>query len=152
MGMNKKRKKTMTLEEIADLHGFTVSTIEDYLSYRMNSGGIDFPDAFRTSILRNLADPNSDESVRLENWFEAWEEERLTIEALTGEFLSVSSHWFDRRVCRERGNDSFANGLIQLGGYYAEIPGREEIVQTIVIEIAYQLAEQARRDRMGGAA
>jgi len=145
-GGKKVRKKTMTRAEIGDLHCFTVSIIEDFIIFRLNSGGIDNPDAFEKYLLRELSSSTSSEVIKLEEWFNAWEEERPTIEALTREFVSIPSHWFNRSACRERGKDGFANGLIRYN-----IPGRENI-QTIVIEIAYQLAEQASRDRLGGVA
>jgi hypothetical protein len=148
-GGKKVRKKTMTLIEIADLHCFTVSIIEDFIRFRLNSGGINTPDGFEKYLLRELSSSTSSEAIKLEEWFEAWNDERTTIEALTQEFVSIPSDWFDRRACRERGRDGFANGLIRLQGSPYDIPGRENI-QTIVIEIAYQFAEQARRDRLGG--
>jgi|GEM_PF-6819069 len=145
------RKKTLNIAEIGDIHGFTTSTIEDYLNFRLNSGGIDNAEAFEKHLLRELSSFTSPESNKLENWFTAWEDEQPAIKALAGEFLSIPAHWFDRRACRERGRDAFDNGWVKLEGYYVEIPGRgQEEIQAIVIEIAYQLAhEQRREDRVG---
>lgn len=137
---NKKpeNKKTPTLADIADQHHMTISTIEDFVEFRLNSGGIENPIAFKKHVLRGLAEPYSDESVHLEEWFEAIDTQSRVIDHLVAEFSSM--HWFDRRKCREQAKDDFVLKM-------------NNVTPTdVVIEIAYQRAESKRREQIGGAA
>lgn len=133
-----KNKKTPNLGDLADQHQMTVRTIEDYVYYRLNSGGVENPVAFEKHVLRGLAEPYSDESVQLEEWFDAFKTQRNIIDHLLNEFLSM--YWFDRRKCREQAKDDFVLKMNNI------------VPSDVVIEIAYQKAEARRRERIGGVA
>lgn len=133
-----KNKKTPTLADLADQHHMTVSTIEDYVDYRLNSGGIENPIAFQKHVLRGLSEPYSDESIKLEEWFEAFEGQKNVIVHLQNAFLSTQR--FDRRFCRELAKDDVI------------LRTHNIVPSDVVIEIAYQKAEVKRRERIGGAA
>jgi hypothetical protein len=124
-----------TLTDVADMHRMTISTIEDYLEFRANSGGIDTPIAFAKYVLREVANPYSDESVQLEEWFEALKHTDI-IDHLVNQFLSTQRT--DRRFCRELSKDDFA------------LKAHNIVPSDVVIEIAYQRAEVKRRERVGG--
>jgi hypothetical protein len=131
-------KTTPTLADIADQHHMTVSMIEDYVAYRLNSGGIENPIAFEKHVLRGLSEPYSDESIQLEEWFNVFETQRNIIDYLVNEFLSM--HWFDRRKCREQAKDDLFLMMNNIAP------------TNIVIEIAFQIAEAKRREGIGGVA
>lgn len=133
-----KNKKVPTLADLADQHQMTVGTIEDYIEFRLNSGGIENPVAFEKHVLRNLSERYSEESVHLEEWFQAIGTEHHVIDHLTNEFSSM--HWFDRRKCREQAKDDII------------LKNHNIVPSDVVIEIAYQEAEAKRRERIGGAA
>jgi hypothetical protein len=127
-----------TLGDVADQHHMTISTIEDFIEFRLNSGGIENPVAFEKHVLRNLSERYSDESAHLEEWFQAIGTEHHVIDHLTNEFSSM--HWLDRRKCREQAKDDVVLKM-------------NNVTPTdVVIEIAYQRAELKRRERIGGAA
>lgn len=151
-GRKKSSKKSLNLSQIADLHEYTVSTVWDFVKFRKNSGGVESPDAFEKWLLKELCSPYSSESKKLDLWFEAWGSEREAIEILFSEFLSISSLYFNRRGCRERGRDSFSIGWIRLKGFYEDIPEKDSQLEEIIVEIAYQLAETAKKQCLGGAA
>lgn len=131
-------KDIPTLATIADQHQMTIGTIEDYVAYRLNSGGVENPVAFEKHVLRGLAEPYSDESIQLEEWFDAFETQRNIIDHLVNEFLSM--HWFDRRKCREQAKDDFVLKMNNI------------VPSDILIEIAFQTAESKRRNQIGGVA
>jgi hypothetical protein len=134
----RENKDTPTLTNIADQHHMTVSTIEDYVDYRLNSGGIENPIAFKKHVLLGLSEPYLDESMRLEEWFEAVGTQRHVIDHLVVEFLSM--HWFDRRKCYQQAKDDFVLKM-------------NNVMPTdVLIEIAYQRAEAKRREQIGGVA
>lgn len=133
-------KKTPTLADLADQHHMTVSTIEDYIDYRLNSGGVENPIAFQKHVLRGLSESYTDESIQLEEWFSTMENHRNVIDYLNREFLSIPAHMFSRKICFERAKDDFT--LMQ----------NNIKLTTMTIEIAYQKAEGKRRERIGGAA
>lgn len=137
-GKVRENKDTPTLANIADQHHMTVSTIEDYVDYRLNSGGIENPIAFEKHVLRGLMEPYSDESVQLEEWFNVFETQKNIIDHLVNEFLSM--HWFDRRNCREQAKDDFVLKMNNI------------VPSDILIEIAFQTAESKRRNQIGGVA
>lgn len=133
-----KNKDTPTLADIADQHNMTVSTIGDYVNYRLNSGGIENPIAFEKHVLRQLLEPYSNESIQLEAWLNVFETQRNIIDHLVIEFISM--HWFNRRKCREQAKDDLVLKM-------------NNIVPTdILIEIAFQTAEAKRREQIGGVA
>lgn len=134
----KSHKKNLNFSEIADLQKIGIATLEEYIKFRLNSGGIETPAAFEKSLLKNLCFQKSNESLILKNWLNAYQTQKIVIDYLRDEFLSIPSHWFSRYACRERGKDDF-------------ILKRSKIEPTdITIEIAYQLAEQVRRDLLSG--
>jgi hypothetical protein len=115
----------------------TISTIEDFLEFRANSGGIDTPIAFAKYVLREVANPYSDESAKLEEWFEALTHTDI-IDHLVNQFLSTQRT--DRRFCHELAKDDFV------------LKAHNIVPSDFVIEIAYQKSEAKRRERIGGAA
>jgi hypothetical protein len=131
-------KDAPTLANIADQHHMTVSTIEDYVEYRLNSGGIENPIAFEKHVLRGLSEPYSNEYVQLEEWFNVLETSKNIIDYLVNEFLSV--HSFDRRKCREQAKDDLVLKMNNV------------VPSDILIEIAFQTAEAKRREQIGGVA
>lgn len=139
-GKLRENKDTPTLANIADQHHMTVGTIEDYVDYRLNSGGIENPVAFEKHVLRGLSEPYSDESVQLEEWFNVFETQRNIIDHLVNEFLSM--HWFDRRKCREQAKDDLVLKMNNI------------VPSDVLIEIAFQTVEAKRREReqIGGVA
>lgn len=127
-------KDIPTLANIADQHQMTVGTIEDYVAYRLNSGGVENPIAFEKHVLRELSEPYSDESVQLEEWFDVFEKQKNIMDYLVNEFLSI--HWpLDRRKCREQAKDDV---VLKMNN----IPPPSDIL----IEIAFQAAEAKRRE------
>ncbi|MDD2838447.1 MAG: hypothetical protein PHX59_05775 [Sulfuricurvum sp.] len=128
-------RKTLTLTDIAEQNQMTISTIEDYVQYRLNSGGIDNSIAFKHHVQCGLSEPYSNESVQLEEWFKALRHTDI-IDHLVGQFLSTQRT--DRRFCRELAKDDFILKTSNI------------IPSDIVIEIAYQKAEVKRRERVGG--
>lgn len=137
--------------DLSEIHNMTTGTIEEYISYRKNSGGVQNPDAFVKSIIRSLSDVFSDESEHLENWFEVNSHETSVIGKLRDEFVLLSPNLDsrDRRYCRERAIDSFKHGLVTLGYYYEFV--RSEVIIDIVIEIAFQQALEEKAS-IGGLA
>lgn len=133
-----RKLKISTLSQIADKHRMTISTIEDFVEFRQNSGGIENAIAFKKYLTRELSKPYSDESIRLEEWFEVIQTQSHIIDHLVYEFLSM--HWFDRRKCREQAKDDHVLKMNNV------------TPMDVVIEIAFQRAESKRRERMGGAA
>lgn len=131
-------KETPTLANIADQHHMTVSTVEDYVEYRLNSGGIKNSIAFKKHLLGNLTKLYSDESVQLEEWFNVFETQRDIIDHLVNEFLSM--HWFDRQKCKEQAKDDLV------------LKKSNIMPSDVLIEIAFQTAEMKRRERIGGVA
>lgn len=134
----REKKNTPTLANIADQHHMTISTVEDYVEYRLNSGGIKNPTAFKKHLLGELAELYSDESVQLEEWFNAFETQRNIIDHLVNEFLSML--WFDRTKCQEQAKDDLV------------LKKNNIAPSAVVIEIAFQTAEAKRRERIGGVA
>lgn len=128
----------LTLAEIADQHRMTIAMIEDFVAFRLNSGGIKNSIAFKKHVLLGLSDPYSDESVRLEEWFKVYEAQNDIIDHLVIEFLSM--HWFDRQKCRELAKDDL---VLQM---------KNIVPSDILIEIAFQTAEAKRREQIGGVA
>lgn len=137
-GGAKKRTKTLNLAEIADLHGFTEGVIEDFVNFRLDSGGIDTPDGFRKYLVRELSSSTSSEAAKLEKWFEASEGHKNVIDHLKNAFLSTQR--FDRRFCRELAKDDLI------------LKTHNIVPSDVVIEIAFQKAEIRRRERIGGVA
>lgn len=135
-GGKKVRKKTMTIKEIADLHGFTVAVIEDFIGFRLNSGGIDTPDAFEKYLLRELSSHVSSESIKLEEWFDVLQTQKNVIDHLVNQFLSTQR--FDRRFCRELAKDDLILKIHNIAP------------SDVVIEIAYQKSDVKRRERIIG--
>lgn len=135
----RENKDALTLANIADKHHMTVNTIKDYVDYRLNSGGVENPIAFEKHVLHGLLEPYSDESVQLEEWFNAFATQRNIIDHLVIEFLSM--HWFDRRKCREQAKDDIVFKI-------NNIPTPSDVL----IEIAFQIAQAKRRERIGGVA
>lgn len=133
-----KNKKTPTPADVAKAHDMTIFMIEDYVDYRLHSGGIEYPNAFKTSTLRKLSDLDSDESVQLKEWFEAFETQKNVIDYLQNAFLSTQR--FDRRFCRELAKDDVILKTHNIDP------------SDVVIEIAYQKTEAKRRERIGGVA
>lgn len=131
-------KETPTLANIADQHHMTVRTVEDYVEYRLNSGGIKNSTAFKKHLLGNLTKLYSDESVQLEEWFNVFETQRNIINHLVNEFLSM--HWFDRQKCKEQAKDDLV------------LKKSNIMPSDVLIEIAFQTAEMKRRERIGGVA
>lgn len=129
--------KRPTLSQIADQHRMTIFTIEDFIEFRANSGGIETPSAFKKYVLREIAAPYSDESAKLEEWFEALTHTNI-IDHLIDQFLSTQRT--DRWFCRELAKDDFI------------LKAHNIVPSDVVIEIAYQRAETKRRERIGGAA
>lgn len=135
---SRKNKKVPTPADIADQHRMTLGMIEDYVDYRVNSGGIEYPIAFEKHVLCGLLEAYSDESVHLEQWFETIDTQRHIIDHLVSEFSSM--HWFDRRKCRDQAKDDHVLKM-------------HNVTSTdVVIEIAFQIAESKRREGIGGAA
>lgn len=132
-------KTSLNFSEIADLHNFTVTMIEDYIDFRLKSGGVKIPGAFEKHLVRELSEIYSSETVQLKEWYSSLQKRQL-IDRLLAEFLSIRSHIFSRRECRERARDPFFEREI------GESPS------DVVIEIAFQLAEKVRRQQIGGAA
>jgi hypothetical protein len=130
--------KALTLAEIADQHRMTIAMIEDFVAFRLNSGGIKNSIAFKKHILLGLSEPYSDESVRLEEWFEVYEAQNNIIDHLVIEFLSM--HWFERQKCKERAKDDLVLKMNNI------------VPSDILIEIAFQTAEAKRREQIGGVA
>jgi hypothetical protein len=128
----REKKNTPTLANIADQHHMTISAVEDYVEYRLNSGGIKNPTAFKKHLLVNLAELYSDESVQLEEWFNAFETQRDIIDHLVNEFLSM--HWFDRTKCQEQAKDDLVLKMSNI------------VPSAVLIEIAFQTAEAKRRE------
>lgn len=137
-GKLREKKDTPTLANIADQHRMTIAMIEDFVAFRLNSGRIENPIAFKKHLLRRLSEPYSDESVRLEEWFEVYEMQNNIIDHLVLEFVSM--HWFDRRKCREQAKDDIVLKMSNI------------VPSDILIEIAFQTAEAKRRERIGGVA
>ena len=125
-----------TLADIADQHQMTIGIIEDYVQYRLNSGGIENQIAFEKHLLRKLSEPYSDESAQLEEWFNVFEMQKNIIDHLVDQFLSTQR--FDRRFCRELVKGDFT------------LKANNIVPSDVVIEIAYQKAEAKRRERIGG--
>lgn len=137
-GKLRENKNALTLAEIADQHHMTIAMIEDFVAFRLNSGGIKNSIAFKKHVLLGLSDPYSDESVRLEEWFKVYEVQNDIIDHLVIEFLSM--HWFDRQKCRELAKDDL---VLQM---------KNIVPSDILIEIAFQTAEAKRREQIGGVA
>ncbi len=132
------KKTRLTLANIADLHHMTVGTVEDYIEYRLNSGGIENPIAFKKHVFRGLSEPYSDEYIQLEEWLRVFETQRSIVDHLVDEFLSM--YWLDRRKCRDQAKDDFV------------LKKNNIVPSDILIEIAFQLAEAQRREQLGGVA
>jgi len=132
------KKHTPILANIADQHNMTVGTVEDYVEYRLNSGGIKNPTAFEKHLLGNLAKLYSDESVQLEEWFNIFETQRTIIDYLVNEFLSM--HWFDRPKCQEQAKDDVL------------LKKKNIVPSAVLIEIAFQTAKSKRREQIVGVA
>lgn len=127
-------------EGISDKHKVTPMMIEEFIKFRMNSGGIKNPVAFEKTLLKDLADLDSMESKKLAEWIFTHENQRNILEHLTKEFKSMPSHWFSRKDCRERAKD---DTTLKINGIKPS---------DILIEIAFQEAEDWHRSRIGGAA
>lgn len=135
-----RKLKVLTLADIADQHRMTVGIIENYVEYRLNSGGIENAFGFKKHVTRELSELYSDESVHLEKWFETVATQHHVIDHLVIEFLSTPVHSFDRRLCREKAKDDIVLKM-------------NNIAPTdIVIEIAFQKAESKQRERIRGVA
>jgi len=133
------KRKLETLANIADQHHMTVSTVEDYVEFRRNSGGINNPIAFEKHVLKHLAEPCSVESMRLEKWFKVYETQRDIIDYLANEFLSTV-HWSDRPKCLIQAKDDLVLKMSNI------------VPSDVLIEIAFQTAEAKRRERIGDVA
>lgn len=128
----REKKNISTLANIADQHNMTVGTVEDYVEYRLHSGGIKNPTAFEKHLLANLAELYSDESLLLEEWLNVFETQRNIIDHLVNEFLSM--HWFDRRKSQKQAKDDI------------ELKMNNIVPSDMLIEIAFQTAEAKRRE------
>lgn len=133
-------KKTPTLADLADQKCLTILMVEDFVEFRLNTGGINNEIAFKKHVMRELSQPLSDESVNLEEWISTMENHRNVIDYLNREFLSIPAHIFSRKICFERAKDDFT--LMQ----------NDIKPTTMTIEIAFQKAEAQRRERIGGVA
>ena len=127
-------------EGISDKHKVTLMMIEEFIKFRMNSGGIKNPVAFEKTLLKDLADLDSMESKKLAEWIFTHENQRNILEHITKEFKSMPSHFFSRKDCRERAKDDFT---LKMNGIKPS---------DILIEIAFQEVEDWYRSRIGGAA
>lgn len=127
-------------EGISDKHKVTPMMIEEFIKFRMNSGGIKNPVAFEKTLLKDLADLDSMESKKLAEWIFTHENQRNILEHLAKEFKSIPSHFFSRKDCRERAKDDFT---LKMNGIKPS---------DILIEIAFQEVEDWYRSRIGGAA
>lgn len=127
-------------EVISDKHKVTPMMVEKFIKFRMNSGGIKNPTAFEKTVVKDLIDLESSESQRIIEWLFIHEKQSNLIDHLVKEFISISSHFFSRKGCRERAKDDFT---LKMNGINPS---------DMLIEIAYQKAEDWHRCRIGGVA
>lgn len=120
------------MDAIAALHGVTSETLEEYVLFRKNSGGIEFPSAFDRALIKNLSDLQSLESQTLEKWLHSLGYEGQIIDYLTKEFLSSSTVYFSRKYCRDRAIEDF---VLKMNNIQPS---------DVAIEIAFQKAQEIR--------
>lgn len=127
-------------EVISDKHKVTSMMADEFIKFRMNSGGIKNPTAFEKTVVKDLLDLGSTESKRIIEWLFVHEKQSNLIDHLVKEFSSIPSHYFSRKDCRERAKDDFT---LKMNGINPS---------DMLIEIAYQKAEDWHRCRIGGVA
>lgn len=112
-------------ESAASLHRVTLETIERYIHFRLESGGVTNKLAFERHIIAELNREGGIECEQFDEWIDAMMNENA-IGALAGEFLSL--RFLDRNICHE-----FVKNTPNIGGLHG-------VISNVMIEIAYQKA------------
>lgn len=125
-GVNSK----MTLSQIADIHHITQPTLEAYIEFRLNSGGVMAPEGFKRHLMAQLSHQASEEVSTLEEWLDINMRFSDRVDIMVGDLLSCPRHLFSRKSCYERSK----------GDYYPAMHGFEP--NDMMIEIAFQIADR----------